>query len=226
MTKRTTRIASLFGERRSSRFSSKLFRRSVDETTFVGVTPVTANGDVSDMQEYALQYGDRPPFFTVFEDFADEQELLAYFNQQRRAMLQATSLAKSRERAREAEISSDPLQVRWRTIKERLSAQLGKAKVEAWFDKLIFEKLDHGVIVLQAPTKFHADEIANRYETDILSACRTLDPTVARLVIQVAPRERSEVKISSAKAQPAAELKSRLRPGLGKFKAVPARRSA
>ncbi len=204
-------------------FLIQTFRRSVDETTFVGVTPVTANGDVSDVQEYALTYGDRPPFFTVFEDFADERELLAYFNQQRRAMLQATSLAKSRERAREAEISSDPLQVRWRTIKERLSAQLGKAKVEAWFDKLIFEKLGAGVIVLQAPTKFHADEIANRYETDILSACRTLDPTVARLVIQVAPRDRSN---SSAKAQPAAEKKSRLRPGLGKFKAVPARRSA
>ena len=88
-------------------FLIQTFRRSIDETTFVGVTPVTANGDVSDMQEYAVQYGDRPPFFTVFEDFADEQELLAYFNQQRRAMMQATSLAKSRERAREAEISSD-----------------------------------------------------------------------------------------------------------------------
>lgn len=207
-------------------FLIQTFRRSVDETTFVGVTPVTANGDVSDVQEYALTYGDRPPFFTVFEDFADERELLAYFNEQRRAMRQATAAAKSRERAREAEISSDPPQVRWRTIKERLAAQLGKAKVEAWFDKLIFEKLDHGVIVLQAPTKFHADEIANRYETDILSACRTLDPTVARLVIHVAPRDRSEVEISSAKAQPAAELKSRVRPGLGKIKEAPVRRSA
>ncbi len=208
-------------------FLIQTFRRSVDETTFVSVTPVTTNGDVSDMQQYALEYGGRPPFFTVFEDFPNEQELLAYFNQQRRTMLQATSLAKSRERAREAEISSDhPLQVRWRTIKGRLAEQLGKAKVRAWFDKLIFEKLDHGVIVLQAPTKFHADEITNRYETDILSACRTLDPTVARLVIHVAPRDRSEVEISSAKAQPAAELKSRVRPGLGKIKEAPVRRSA
>jgi len=55
------------------------------------VIPVTVNGDV-EMQEYAIQYRDRPPFFTIHEEFADERELLAYFNRQRRAIAVAMSM--------------------------------------------------------------------------------------------------------------------------------------
>ncbi len=73
-----------------------LYRRSTDEMTFVDVVPVTVNGNVSETQEYALQFRDRQLFFTVFEAFASETELLAYFNRQR-AMMRATSLTKSRQ---------------------------------------------------------------------------------------------------------------------------------
>lgn len=55
------------------------FRRSSDETTFVGITPITPHGDVSDLQQYALQYGDRPPFLTFFEDLDDETALKIHF---------------------------------------------------------------------------------------------------------------------------------------------------
>jgi hypothetical protein len=72
-----------------------LYRRGADETTFVDVVPVTVNGSISETQEYALQFRSRPLFFTVFEAFASEAELLAYFNRQR-AMTRATSLTKSR----------------------------------------------------------------------------------------------------------------------------------
>jgi len=68
----------------------QLYRRETDETTFVDVVPVTVNGNVFETQDYALQYRDRPPFFTIHEEFADERELLAYFNRQRRAIATAT----------------------------------------------------------------------------------------------------------------------------------------
>ena len=74
----------------------RLFRRSTDETTFVDVIPVTVNGDV-EMQEYAIQYRDRPPFFTAFEEFDDEAALLAHFDQQSRLMARPASLTKSRQ---------------------------------------------------------------------------------------------------------------------------------
>jgi hypothetical protein len=61
-----------------------LYRRSTDETTFVGVTPLTVQGDISDVQDYALQHGDRPPFYTAHEDFDDEGALSAYFIRSRR----------------------------------------------------------------------------------------------------------------------------------------------
>jgi hypothetical protein len=60
------------------------------------VIPVTVNGDV-EMQEYAIQYRGRPPFFTVFEEFDDEAALLAHFNQQRRVITRTTSLTKTRQ---------------------------------------------------------------------------------------------------------------------------------
>ena len=58
----------------------QLFHRSTDETTFVAVTPITVNGDVQDVQDYALQRGDEPSFYTVHEEFTDEAALLAHFS--------------------------------------------------------------------------------------------------------------------------------------------------
>jgi len=62
----------------------ELYRRSTDETMFFAVTPLTVHGDMSDMQDYALQRADRPPFYTVHEDFDDEGALLAYFGKSQR----------------------------------------------------------------------------------------------------------------------------------------------
>ncbi len=61
----------------------QLYRRSTDETTFCDVTPVTPNGNLSDAQDFALQYRGRAPFFTISEEFADEAALLAHFNHHR-----------------------------------------------------------------------------------------------------------------------------------------------
>ena len=84
----------------------------------------------------------------------------------------------------------DLLQVRWRTIKERLahSEQFGKARAEAWLDKLFVEKLDVGVVVLCAPTKFVASYVTSHYDSVILAEWRAIDPTVTRLAINVSPR--------------------------------------
>ena len=59
----------------------RLYRRSTDETTFCDVTPVTPNGNLSDTQDFALQYH-RGPFFTISEEFADEAALRVHFNHQ------------------------------------------------------------------------------------------------------------------------------------------------
>ncbi|MGD0332447.1 MAG: hypothetical protein ABSA90_04230 [Xanthobacteraceae bacterium] len=61
----------------------QLFRRETDETTFVDVVPITPNGNLSETQDFALQYRDRPPFFTISEEFADEAALRAHFNHHR-----------------------------------------------------------------------------------------------------------------------------------------------
>ncbi len=61
----------------------QLYHRSTDETTFVDVVPVTVNGALSETQDFALQYRDRPPFFTISEEFPTEAALLAHFNRQR-----------------------------------------------------------------------------------------------------------------------------------------------
>ena len=49
---------------------------------FVTVTPVLCTGSVEDVQDYALQFGDRPPFYTYGCDYDDEAALLAYFREE------------------------------------------------------------------------------------------------------------------------------------------------
>ena len=74
----------------------QLYRRSTDETTFVDVVPVTVNGNLGDTQDFALQYRDRGPFFTISEEFEDEAALLVHFSHNR-AMMRVMSQTKSRQ---------------------------------------------------------------------------------------------------------------------------------
>ncbi|MGA3190736.1 MAG: hypothetical protein ABSF22_26850 [Bryobacteraceae bacterium] len=58
-------------------------REQVDAYTgladfFDVVVPITPMGSIED-QDYALQFGDHPPFFTTSENFDDEAALLAFF---------------------------------------------------------------------------------------------------------------------------------------------------
>ena len=62
----------------------QLYRRRTDDATFVAVSPVTVQGSIDDVEDYALQRGDRPPFYTVHQDFDDEAALLAYFKKSKR----------------------------------------------------------------------------------------------------------------------------------------------
>ncbi|MGD0334056.1 MAG: hypothetical protein ABSA90_12515 [Xanthobacteraceae bacterium] len=80
----------------------QLFRRSADQTTFCDVTPVTPNGNLSDTQDFALQYRDRGPFFTISEEFADEAALLAHFDHHRamRRIFSTNKIARPAEKSK------------------------------------------------------------------------------------------------------------------------------
>jgi hypothetical protein len=58
----------------------EIFRAGDRDETFPVVTPLLCVGGVDDMGDYALQFGDGPPFHTWGETFEDEPALLAFFH--------------------------------------------------------------------------------------------------------------------------------------------------
>jgi hypothetical protein len=87
-------------------------------------------------------------------------------------------------RAEETDQCSDPLQVSWQAIKKKLEATLGADKVRAWLDPLKAEKIDEA-IVLSAPTKFLASYNSMHHSDLLLSAWRSVQPSLKRLRFHV-----------------------------------------
>ncbi len=83
----------------SSKIETELFRMPViawlfdlrrvevlghDAGETVVVKPITCMGEIEDHQDYALQFGDRPPFFTQVEAYEDEASVLYFLQAQER----------------------------------------------------------------------------------------------------------------------------------------------
>jgi hypothetical protein len=92
----------------------------------------------------------------------------------------------ARAYARDTSASTDPLQVAWQTVKDRLAQpeRCGKDKVTAWLDKLVATKQVDDSIILIAPSKFIATYNRTHHADVILNEWRAINPSVSRLRIE------------------------------------------
>lgn len=91
--------------------------------------------------------------------------------------------------AGESDHGSDPFEVRWQAIKERLarSERFGQAKVASWLDKLSVESVIDGKVMLLAPTRFLAHYNVTNHADIILTEWRALDESVSQVIIEFHP---------------------------------------
>jgi len=68
-----------------------------------------------------------------------------------------------------------------------LRERIGEAEFRSWLGKVAFVGVSGDELVLQAETKFRADELQKRYADKILAAWRIQYAGISRLTVQVAP---------------------------------------
>jgi DnaA N-terminal domain len=81
---------------------------------------------------------------------------------------------------------SSPFGRVWQAIKERLASlrSFGQDKVEAWLDDVEVKSIAHGVLTLQAPSRFKASHISRNFDRLILNAWREIEPDAQSVKVE------------------------------------------
>jgi DnaA N-terminal domain len=138
----------------------------------VVVTPITCTGEIEDHQDFALQFGDRPQFFTYGATYEDEASVLSFLREcERGKERQALPLPPLP--------ANDPFS----PIRDRLADMLGNPITASWFTRVSLEVVGETAQV-KLPTRFLCEHIRDNFADQLGRAVRDEYPGVTKVLIQ------------------------------------------